>query len=355
MALPQMDTAWRPDFGLGAYVSGQNAANTESSAQEELVKQFLANQRERQMQPLDVDVRAQEAGLARAKMADPEFNKWYLEMTKGQGKSMGAAGDAAQALLPYNIKNKIQEAETQNTQGDLLQRLWKLKQNAITGTGGSIGFDMSTDKPEIMQGFKWQISPEVQAQRDADALQLVEQEIKDNPNDPALKRYAETLRSKSQVRGPTQTIQTDNPQYEQLMRMLMDTPEFRQKLMQQDERLQSNEYLKMLALQNALDKAKIITGTEKPAKTAEETMQRIKAKELSGQKLTKEDVAAYNQAKEEFEYKYGVKVQPGIGAYIDKNNEFQLGNKPTTPQKTITPKKIDGQMSDTDLINKYLK
>lgn len=54
MALPMIETGYKPEFGLGAVYQGFNAANADMSAEEELVKQFLANQREQQMQPLDM-------------------------------------------------------------------------------------------------------------------------------------------------------------------------------------------------------------------------------------------------------------------------------------------------------------
>ena len=50
-----IETGYKPEFGLGAVYQGFNAANADMSAQEELIKQFLANQREQQMQPLDID------------------------------------------------------------------------------------------------------------------------------------------------------------------------------------------------------------------------------------------------------------------------------------------------------------
>lgn len=54
MALPTIDTGYKPEFGLGAVYQGFNAANAEQGAELELIKQFLANQREQQMQPLEV-------------------------------------------------------------------------------------------------------------------------------------------------------------------------------------------------------------------------------------------------------------------------------------------------------------
>ena len=54
MPLPMIETGYKPEFGLGAVYQGFNAANADNSAELEIIKQFLANQREQQMQPLDV-------------------------------------------------------------------------------------------------------------------------------------------------------------------------------------------------------------------------------------------------------------------------------------------------------------
>jgi len=55
MAFAQIDTGYKPEFSLGALYQGFNAGNADQMAQEELIKQFLANQREQQMQPTDVE------------------------------------------------------------------------------------------------------------------------------------------------------------------------------------------------------------------------------------------------------------------------------------------------------------
>ena len=48
--MQNIETGYKPEFGLGAWFAGENAANTEAANEEELIKSFLANQRERQMQ-----------------------------------------------------------------------------------------------------------------------------------------------------------------------------------------------------------------------------------------------------------------------------------------------------------------
>ena len=55
MAYQEISTGYKPEFTLGGLYHGFNAANAEDISQEELMKQYLANQREQQMQPLDIE------------------------------------------------------------------------------------------------------------------------------------------------------------------------------------------------------------------------------------------------------------------------------------------------------------
>lgn len=129
-----MATGWQPEWGLGAYVAGQNAAMQEAANQEEQIKNYLANERERSMQPLDVRVRESEAAIADAKKNNPEYIKGLLGMTIGQGKSMQAAGDKAQALLPFQTaadRSKLQQEQSSN---NLLKQVSDL--DAILSSNG---------------------------------------------------------------------------------------------------------------------------------------------------------------------------------------------------------------------------
>lgn len=54
MALTNINTGYTPEFALGAMYAGENAATNRMGNQLEIIKNFLANQREQQMQPLDV-------------------------------------------------------------------------------------------------------------------------------------------------------------------------------------------------------------------------------------------------------------------------------------------------------------
>ena len=87
MAINQIETGYKPEFGLGAMWAGENAANAEMANQLDFIKQFLANQREQQMQPLDVGVRQWEAAAAQDKMDDPLFRQMVLKGGIGKNHS----------------------------------------------------------------------------------------------------------------------------------------------------------------------------------------------------------------------------------------------------------------------------
>ena len=54
MGYQAIETGYKPEFGLGALYQGFNAANADQLSEEEILKQFLANQRAQQEIPLDM-------------------------------------------------------------------------------------------------------------------------------------------------------------------------------------------------------------------------------------------------------------------------------------------------------------
>lgn len=115
MALPEISTGYKPEFGLGALYQGFNAANADQSAQEEILKQFLANQRSQQMNPIDA-MQAQQNLDAGQYKTSPEYQTGMRDMMSGQGMSNLAAGQTANALQPF--KQRAEQAGLQNQQWD---------------------------------------------------------------------------------------------------------------------------------------------------------------------------------------------------------------------------------------------
>lgn len=111
MALPTIDTGYKPEFGLGAVYQGFNAANAEQGAELELIKQFLANQREQAMQPLDITkaqltnegmasenlIKAFQGAQAQSQNT-PEMLKAFVDSTRA-GYNKNIRQDQVDALL----------------------------------------------------------------------------------------------------------------------------------------------------------------------------------------------------------------------------------------------------------------
>lgn len=269
MALPEISTGYKPEFGLGALYQGFNAGNADMSAQEELLKQFLANQREQQMQPLDVNIRQTEsdrATVGRGQDMLDAYRRGYI----GQNNSQDAAGQKALGTL--NSEMALTNAANRNklTVEQLLKRLNDLKQTKIEG-GGEIGFPVQA--PQTQQGgggFSWQVPPEVQQERDQGRIGILRQEKQLYPNDPNLARELQLAEANIDKTPSTpQAVNANNsvlqqfapkrnggitqggPEYEAVMQALVDTPELRSKLLQGDQKLDSTEYLRMAALAQA--------------------------------------------------------------------------------------------------------
>ena len=112
--MQNIQTGYTPEFSLGAFFAGENAANTEAANEEELIKSFLANQRERQMQPIDVekaqlglDPARYESQLAQAKSRNPNYIQEQLRGQIGQMQTQAAAGEKAKTLLPFDQQQLV--------------------------------------------------------------------------------------------------------------------------------------------------------------------------------------------------------------------------------------------------------
>lgn len=114
MALPMIETGYKPEGALGGVFAGFNAANAEQGAELELIKQFLANQREQSIQPLDVNIKQTESDRATVGRS-PEMLDAYQRGYIGQNDSQNAAGSLAMGLLPF--KQKADQAKLENDYG----------------------------------------------------------------------------------------------------------------------------------------------------------------------------------------------------------------------------------------------
>ena len=118
MSFAQIETDYKPDFALGAYYQGINAANAKQLSEEEILKAFLNNQKEQNEQPLDLMIKQWQAAHAQDQMGSPEYRKSMLDGYMGQMNSQVAAGKKAMGTVDTEIpainqenKNKLQIAK----------------------------------------------------------------------------------------------------------------------------------------------------------------------------------------------------------------------------------------------------
>lgn len=97
MALTNINTGYTPEFALGAMYAGENAATNRMGNQLDLIKNFLANQREQQMQPLEVE----KADLTNKGMV---FDNMVKSLQGAQAKSQNTP-------MGLEIFRKAKEAE----------------------------------------------------------------------------------------------------------------------------------------------------------------------------------------------------------------------------------------------------
>lgn len=203
MAAPMIDTAWKPDGALGALYAGENAAYAEQAQQLEVIKNFLANQREQTAQPFDMMGKEYDGRLAQAKMNDPNYIPMQIQGQIGQMQSQAAAGETAQVLAPFRRNQEKQQSQYDTQKLGVLRTIQDI--DSKINAGGS----------QDEQGNLVPFSP----QDKATMQQLRQQHIQ----------------------------------------QLADTPEFSQKQQLQGERLESNEYiaqLKAAAAQKQLQEPK---------------------------------------------------------------------------------------------------
>lgn len=124
MALPMIETGYKPEFGLGAMYQGFNAANADQGAELELIKQFLANQHSQVQNPLDEQTTAQNL-LANHYKTDPRYQTGMTDMIEGQGYSNKVAGQNAQALQLFKQRAERADLEQHASKNRLFTNMYQ--------------------------------------------------------------------------------------------------------------------------------------------------------------------------------------------------------------------------------------
>lgn len=275
--MQNVQTGYIPEFGLGAVYAGQNAADTQTSNQLDILKAFLANQREQQIQPLDVQVKQWDAASAQDKLNDPEYREWLRKGYIGQMQSQDAAGNTAQVLAPF--KQKAEQTQLEND----------YKRNNVLGTL------MDIDS-KLNQGG----SPDEQG----NIVPFTDQD----------KSVLGKLRQRH-------------------IEQLANTPEFYQKQSLQNDRLDSAENLALLKMQNAIKLQELKAQIKQDPKTAEAVMASLLTKQQSGVPLTSAEKEVWDLAAAVVERK-APETKPGTT--LDVGNP-KLKNAPLKENESRTP------------------
>lgn len=160
MAFNQIETGYKPEFALGALYQGQNAANAEAMNQEELIRQFLANQQSMQTNPIDVERKQLELDPTRYKSALARFKQdpingyipAQIQGQIGQMNTQAAAGTMAKALQPFVQRQKMSESENEKNKQDTLWTIDDIDRQLQQGGGGG-----TQDNPEVQKFTQPQI------------------------------------------------------------------------------------------------------------------------------------------------------------------------------------------------------
>ena len=132
MAIPMIETGYKPEFGLGAVYQGFNAANADQSAMLDQIRDYLAANKSFNEQPYDLAAKQYEGALADAKRTDADYIPWQLKGQIGQMKTQDASGERAQLLQPFLVKSeqaKLQNEQTQNELEGQMQNLLQTSQD----------------------------------------------------------------------------------------------------------------------------------------------------------------------------------------------------------------------------------
>ena len=148
MAIQNIETEYKPHFSLGALYSGFNAANTQQSNAEEILRSVLANKQKQQEMPYDLMVKQYEGTLADAKKNDPRYIAELIKGYIGQMQSQQAAGSKAMSTVDTGIR--ASNAENIN-KASLDELLSAISQSQLQGDGtiGDFSLTAAQEKPSL--------------------------------------------------------------------------------------------------------------------------------------------------------------------------------------------------------------
>ena len=240
-----IETGYRPEFALGALYQGLNAANADQESQQDILKKFLANQREQALMPTDVE-QAKQNLLASMYKSDPRYQKGMTDMIEGQGLSNLVAGQNASVLQPFTQEARkaelVQEGSKNRLFGNMYQGLEQQHNKELQPdqreAAGQGAFFLADSLAQVDPKFMQQKA--LLEQRGDQAMDLLDTKLAANEKLAALKGQA--------VKGS----KTAQEAYVKYLDGLLASGQ-----------ISSDTYAKEIAeFQNALNSAKIQPGPE---------------------------------------------------------------------------------------------
>lgn len=130
--MQQFNTGYKSEFGLGAALAGENDAFTDQANQLELIKNFLANQREQKMQPLDVDIKGLQAAQARSQNT-PEMLQAFVDNTRAGYNKNIREDELGTLLQPFRKQAAPMQGQAEVAQAINNSNLLELQKTIDTG------------------------------------------------------------------------------------------------------------------------------------------------------------------------------------------------------------------------------
>ena len=165
----EIKTGYTPEFGLGAFFQGVNAANADAFNEEELLKQRLANQQSQVMNPLEVRLKKLSVApaeyqekFAQAQVTDPNYIKSVLQGTKDTNAKIGFEMQKARDTLTsdvgaINAKNKL------DTTNDNLFNSFREAQKSGDAVKAKSILGMLVQDPKFQQNLQEQAAKDAAA------------------------------------------------------------------------------------------------------------------------------------------------------------------------------------------------
>jgi hypothetical protein len=128
-----ISTGYKPEYGLGAVYQGINAADSEALNQEEIIKAFLANQREQQSMPMDMDIKGLQAAQARQQNTPDMLQSFMKDKQAGYNKNI-REDEIGSLMQPFRKEQAPLQGQREVETAKLDSNLAHLQNLIHTGT-----------------------------------------------------------------------------------------------------------------------------------------------------------------------------------------------------------------------------